>query len=286
MSKSTLSYKGLASNIHEILLLLFKNKSFDLKGSNPDFLIRRIDRRLKTTNSPDYISYINYLKNNISEFDHLADALTINVSRFFRNAFTYNYISKIIIPKLIQEKIRTKTNDIRIWSAGCATGEEPYSIAMMIDKCLNDNNLSLNVNIFATDINEKSLDTAKKAEYIHEALIEMEFAYLSKYFSSQNGIVKVIPKIQEQVHFSSFDLLNKKNQAPEESIFGHFDIIFCRNVLIYFNKEYQHRILRKLQNTMHKSSYLILGENEDPMLNHSDLFRQNNDLFKIYQKNG
>tara|TARA_R110001583_G_scaffold74156_5_gene205590 strand:+ start:17822 stop:18682 length:861 start_codon:yes stop_codon:yes gene_type:complete len=286
MSKSTLSINTINPNVSEILMLLLKNKGIDLNGSNSDFLIRRINRRLKATNSLDYKSYINYLKNNIIEFDHLADILTINISRFFRDAFTYHYIRRIIIPKLFAEKIRTRNNDIRIWSAGCATGEEPYSIAMILDQYINDNKLDFKVNIFATDINEKSLNTARNAEYTEEVFQEIEFAYLSKYFTSQNNKYKLIQKIKDQVHFSTFDLLSKKSQAPEESIFGNFDIIFCRNVLIYFNNEYQHRILKKLRNTMHESSYLILGESEDPLLKHSNLFLRNTDLFKIFQKKG
>ncbi len=286
MSKSTLSKKSINPNISEILVLLLKKKGIDLNGSNSDFLDRRINRRLKATNSPDYKSYINHLKNNTIEFDHLADVLTINVSRFFRDAFTYQYIRKVIIPKLFEEKARSKNNNIRIWSAGCATGEEPYSIAMILDQYINDNKLDFKVNIFATDINEKSLDRARNAEYTEEVFQEIEFAYLNKYFTVQDSKYKLIQKIKDQVHFSTFDLLNKKSQAPEESIFGHFDIILCRNVLIYFNNEYQHRILKKLRNTMHESSYLILGESEDPLLKHSNLFLRSTDLFKIYQKNG
>ncbi len=83
---------------------------------------------------------------------------------------------------------------------------------------------------------------------------------------------------------SIFDLLNTKNQVPEESIFGHFDLIFCRNVLIYFNKDYQDRILNKLHNTMHASTYLILGESEEPTLEQTKMFFKTNNLFKIYQK--
>lgn len=285
MPKPKLSLTEIDPDIHNILTLLLKNKGVDLFGSNPDFLIRRIDRRLRATNFNDYKSYIYYLENNIAEFDYLADVLTINVSHFFRNAFTYQYINEIILPKLIQEKSKLKNNEIRIWSAGCATGEEPYSLAMMIDKYLIENNLSFNVNIFATDINEKSLDIARKAEYTAEVLQETELSYLNQYFVCNNNTYQLNPTIQKQVHFSIFDLLNNKNRAPEESIFGHFDIIFCRNVLIYFNKEYQHRILKKLYNTMHTTSYLVLGESEDPILSQSKLFRRHNDLFKIYQKN-
>jgi chemotaxis methyl-accepting protein methylase len=284
MLKPNSSSSEITPDIHKILTLLIKNKGIDLFGSNPDFLIRRIDRRLKATDSNNYRPYIIYLKNNISEFDHLADVLTINISHFFRNAFTFHYLNKIIIPKLIEEKIRLKSNDIRIWSAGCATGEEPYSIAMMIDRYIKDNKLKFKVNIFATDINEKSLDIARKAEYTSEVLQETELSYLSQYFDNNNNTYQLKPEIIKQVHFSTFDLLNNKNQAPEESIFGHFDIILCRNVLIYFNKEYQHRILKKLYNTMHASSYLVLGESEDPILSQPSLFRRNSDLFKIYQK--
>ena len=278
------SNKSINQDILEILNLLFTNKGIDLSGSNPEFLSRRINRRIQATNTNDFKTYLEYLNKTNSEFDFLADILTINYSRFFRNAFTFNYIKSIVIPKLIQQKINSNNKEIRIWSAGCATGEEAYSIAIMLDQYLLENKLDINISVFATDIDEKAIRSAKKAAYPTEAIQEIEHGVLSNYFIYEDNRYNVIPRIKKKVHFSTFDLLNTKNQVPEESIFGHFDLIFCRNVLIYFNKAYQDRILNKLHKTMHASTYLILGESEEPALEQTSMFLKTNNLFKVYKK--
>ncbi|BAX81058.1 CheR family methyltransferase [Labilibaculum antarcticum] len=273
-----------SKELHEILSLLFLSTKVDLCGSKPGFLHRRITRRMLATNTNNYSEYLEYLKKNTNEIEALQDILTINVSHFFRNSFTFEYLSKIIIPKIINNKIKANNPTLRIWSAGCSTGEEAYSISILIDNYLQKNNLHINLSIFATDIHQKSLDFAKKGEYPAESLKETKLEIITNYFSQLDGKYTILPKIKEMVHFSAFNLLNNQQYAPEESIYGDFDLILCRNVLIYFNKGYQEIIFNKLYKSMNSSSFLILGEAEEPTGIYEKRFHKESIYFKIYNK--
>ena len=276
--------ESISKELHEILSLLYLSKKIDLCGSELDFLHRRISRRMSVTNTNNHQEYLEYLQHNSEEFEALQDILTINVSHFFRNAFTFEYLDKIIIPKIINEKLKTANPTLRIWSAGCSTGEEAYSIGILIDNYIRKNNIKLNVNIFATDIDQKSLLKAKKGEYLIDSLKETKLEIAQNYFSKVDEKYSIIPRIKKMIHFSNFDLLNNQQYAPEESIYGDFDLIFCRNVLIYFNKEYQEIIFNKLHRSMNSSGFLILGEVEEPSGEYEKRFQKESTLFKIYKK--
>ncbi|MBL4560757.1 MAG: protein-glutamate O-methyltransferase CheR [Labilibaculum sp.] len=270
--------------LHAILNLLFLAKKLDLSGNKPDFLHRRISRRMSVTKTNNHQEYLAYLQNNSLEIEALQDILTINVSHFFRNSFTFDYLDKIIIPKIINTKLKAKKPVLRIWSAGCSTGEEAYSIGILIDNYLRKNDLIMDVSIFATDIDIKSLAYAKKGKYTAESLKETKLEIITNYFSQLEGKYKILPRIKKMVHFSTFDLLNSHQYAPEESIYGDFDLIFCRNVLIYFNKEYQEIIFNKLNKSMNTTSLLVLGEAEEPPGEYEKRFHKESIYFKIYQK--
>lgn len=274
----------LSKELHEILKLLFHSKKLDLCGSKPDFLHHRISGRMSITNTKNHQEYLEFLKRNTNEMEALQDVLTINVSHFFRNSFTFEYIDKIIIPNIIDKKIKAKNSALRIWSAGCSTGEEAYSIGILIDNYLQKCNLNIDVNIFATDVDQKSLDFAKKGEYPKESLKETKLEIATNYFSQHEGKYLILPKIKKMVHFSNFNLLNNQQYAPEESIYGDFDLVFCRNVLIYFDKQYQEIICDKLHKSMNSSSFLILGEAEEPTGIYEKKFLKESNYFKIYRK--
>jgi len=222
--------------------------------------------------------------NNQTEADKLIDALTINVSQFFRNPLVFEFISNKLIPWLIMEKLKKKEKYLRIWSAGCASGEEPYSLAIIFKEFLEKENLELDLRIFATDIDKKSLKSAKEGVYDFESIKEVKYGLLSKYFIQENSSFKIIPKIKDMVNFSFYDLLEKDSHAPPESIFGNFDLIFCRNVLIYFNLEYQDKIFEKLHHSLAPKGYLILGEAEMVSKRYQRYFSGLSEFLKIFQK--
>ncbi|MCK5822915.1 MAG: hypothetical protein KAG95_02865, partial [Bacteroidales bacterium] len=123
------------SDIRDILNFIKNQRAYDFTGYQLSMLLRRIQKRLNATNNKNLDEYFEYLKSNPDETDNLIDVLTINVSRFFRDTLSFEYLSKLIIPKIITTKIQTNDN-LRIWSAGCSYGEEPYSIAIIINEFL------------------------------------------------------------------------------------------------------------------------------------------------------
>ncbi|HDZ23917.1 MAG TPA: protein-glutamate O-methyltransferase CheR [Desulfobacteraceae bacterium] len=224
------------------------------------------------------------MKQHPHELDNLVDVLTINVSRFFRNTLAFDYIADKILPAIVFDKKNDRDPSLRIWSAGCATGEEPYSIAILIQELQRKESLSLSVNIFATDIDEKVLKKARKAVYPYASIKNIKYRLLKRYFEDQGKHFQLIPRIQEMVAFSAFDMLDKRSYAPSESVFGGFDMIFCKNVLIYFSKEYQERIFDKLHRSLARGGYLVLGRAEIPTGEYRRHFRKVSDCGPIYQK--
>ena len=138
--------------------------------------------------------------------------------------------------------------------------------------------------IFATDIDREALRTGKEGIYSIEDVSNVKLGLLRKYFSVEKNIYRIDEKIKEKVSFSFFDLLHKRSFSPAESIFGGFDIVLCRNVLIYFNFEFQEIIFEKLYRSLNSGGYLILGESETPVEKYKSKFKKVNNCCKIYRK--
>jgi chemotaxis protein methyltransferase CheR len=226
------------------------------------------------------------LNQNTDEFDHLIDAFTINVSRFFRDSLTFDYISKIILPDLFLSKDHEQDNNLRIWSAGCSFGEEPYSMAIILKEFLKKEKSTKKINIFATDIDRKALACAADGSYNFDSVKDVKFGILKEYFTAEGNQFLLDPEIQKTVHFSFYDLLDKKHLSPPESIFGGFDLVLCRNVLIYFEPEHQKEIFRKLHKSLKVNGYLILGEAEVPNQEIFHKLKRETNCCKIYRKIG
>jgi chemotaxis protein methyltransferase CheR len=267
-----------------IINYLEKQRGFDFSGYRPSMIERQIDQRLSKTGNKTYQKYFSHLQAHPQELDNLVDALTINVSSFFRDPLAFDYISSKIFPKLLLEIKASQNPSLRIWSAGCAAGEEPYSLAMVISTLIKDITTNISVDIFATDIDKGSIDKACNSAYKRESLNNVRYEYL-KYFSQKADTFSLKHDIKQLVDFSNYDLLDKNTFSPPESLYGGFDIILCRNVLIYYNTEYQNRILTKLFRSLNDNGYLVLGETEVPTRRFHDSFKKVTDCCQIFMKN-
>ena len=261
-------------NVKLILHYLNEKRGVDFSGYRISMVERRIQQRFASIKCESYLDYLHYLKGNPNEFDHLIDALTINVSRFFRDTLTFEYIADRVLPAIVYEKKKAADDSIRVWSAGCAKGEEPYSIAILIQELLEKEALKINARIFATDIDGKILEKAQKEAYPFDSIQSMKYRLLKKYFTSEGEAFQLLPIIRNMVSFSVYDILDKKSYAPPESIFGGFDMVFCRNVLIYFDNEHQNQIFDKLYRSLAQNGYLVLGEAEIPTTKYQRRFRK------------
>jgi chemotaxis protein methyltransferase CheR len=259
-------------------------RGFDFSGYHATMLERRIDQRLAKVPCRNFEEYYTFLRDTPDEIDHLIDIITINVSHFFRNTLTFELLAEKILPSIVQEKVRKGLNSLRIWSAGCAMGEEPYSLAILLDELLEKEAGAMHVHIFATDIDTRILAAAAEAVFQEEQLAEVKYRLHSKYFTREDGGFRLLARIREQVSFSFYDMLDKKHRVPPASIFGNFDLILCRNLLIYFNAPYQETIFAKLYHALAEGGFLVLGEAEAPNLQYQRYFGRMFDYSSIYRK--
>ncbi len=267
-----------------ILNYVNRKRGFDFSGCRPTMIARRVEKRLLLTKCQDPDEYLYYLQKHPDELDQLLDVLTINVSRFFRNTLTFEYLADRILPVLGSKIEKSPDSSLRAWSAGCAMGEEPYSVAILINELLEKEKLNLDVTIFATDIDKKILQKARKATYPLESINSVKYRLLNKYFNARGTSFSLVPAIKKLVMFLLYDMLDKKSFAPPESIYGDFDLVLCRNLLIYFDREHQELIFDKLHRSLSKHGYLVLGEAEIPSEKYQQHFKKVNECCHIYQK--
>jgi chemotaxis protein methyltransferase CheR len=272
------------NDLKRILNYLKEKRGFDFSGYRTSMVERRVQERFPSTKCKNYSDYLNYLHEKPAELDKLLDVLTINVSRFFRDTLTFEYIADRVLPAIVREKQGAQDRSLRVWSAGCSMGEEPYSMAILIHELFEKEALDNQIQIFATDIDATILKKAKKAVYPFEGIKSVKYRLLKKYFVSKGKLFQLLPEIKDLVSFSAYDLLDKKSYAPPESIFGSFDMLFCRNVLIYFDTKHQDQIFDKLYRSLSKDGYLVLGEAEIPSSKYQRRFRKVNECCHIYQK--
>ncbi|NQT23987.1 protein-glutamate O-methyltransferase CheR [candidate division KSB1 bacterium] len=270
--------------INEILNFLREQRGYDFTGNRLLMLERRITKRLSPTKSNSFEEYFKYLLIHSEEMDKLINDLTINVSNFFRNPLVWEYLAKYILPILLEEKKARKNNSIRIWSAGCASGEEPYTLAILLKEQLEKENINFTIHIFATDIDINSQLKAEKASFTFEDIKNTKLGLLKKYFIENSDHFELKPEIKKMVKFSKFDLFDNKKYSPPGSIFGSFDIVLCRNVLIYFKPDFQKKIFDKLFRSLNRGGYLVLGEAEVPIEKYRSKFKRFDKCCKIYQK--
>lgn len=270
-------------DLKQLLEKVFEERGFDFRQYKTSLLKRRLERRLTATGSASYQNYAGILDAHPEEYNKLFDDLTINVSHFFRNPLTFEFIYKVVLPEIIEFKQRSMDNMIRIWSAGCAHGEEPYSTAILLLELLGEKWKNYNITIYATDIDTKALDNAKIGKYSEESVVEVKKGILDRYFHF-DGDYRIKEHVKELVDFSYHDLTSEKFIAPTKSVFINFDLILCRNVLIYFSIPLQKKVFSNFKNDLNKNGYLVLGEAGTlPDYLKSDFVCIDN-LSRIYQK--
>jgi chemotaxis protein methyltransferase CheR len=256
-------------NINLIIRFLFDN-GVRIKDYKERYILRRIRARVSKNRCKSYLDYHKLLISSKKEYRELIESLSINVTRFFRNRDTYEFVKNNIIPIIIQNSSKNK---IKMWSAGCAVGAEAYSMAMLMDG-LNDL-----YSITATDIKQELLNLAKGALYDKIYLAEMTPKEKRIYFNSvDENTSSVKGKYKMKVKFSILNLLKDKYPIG-------LDMIFCRNVLIYIDREPQDKIINGFIKSLNPGGFLVLGRTESifnkRLLNDLNVY---NTRHRIYQK--
>ena len=219
-------------------------------------LRRRIAVRMRARGVHTYEDYAKILDTDAAEYDKLLDALTINVTKLFRNWDAYASIAASVVPELW----RRETADIRVWSAGCSSGDEPYSLAILFHRHAATTGMLpqiSRVRILGTDIDRRCLAAAARGEFDEADFVDTPADLRGRYFTDSVPF-SVAPSIRELVSFEQRDLLN---QAPPVER-GRFDLIVCRNVLIYFDRETQERLFQSFHAALAPGGFLMLGKVE------------------------
>ncbi len=274
----------LPSDIAPLLNYLAEQRGVDFSAYRNDIIRQRIHRKLKSANLPDVEALLDHLKGSPSALNDLLDALTINFSRFFRDGLVFEYVAHQILPVILFNKKRNHRCCLRIWSAGCATGEEPYSMALMIHDRLGVEMDEWQVHIFATDIDSNALEYAKTAINGRESIRDIKHHMVETYFTRIENRFRLDDRVKALVDFSDHDILDKAAYVPPHSVYGDFDLVLCRNLLIYFTLSSQRLILERLFRSLAADGYLVLGMAETPPAPYVLSLKRVSRTVQIYQK--
>ncbi len=240
--------------LREILAYVSRHASIDFRAYKVSTILRRIGRRMTVTHNHTMRDYLEYLHTSAKEVGELVQAFLINVTQFFRDAEAFDYLRTDVLPQLI-EKARNRNRELRVWTAGCATGEEPYSLAMLLTDMLGAELPEWSIKIFATDLDEAAINYARRGFYPENLLKGIPTAYRERYFERADHGYRIAKTLRQMVIFGQQDL---SKSAP----FPHMDLVLCRNVLIYFTPELQDYVLNQFAFSLYPNGYLFLGKAE------------------------
>lgn len=256
-----MDYEGFKKEIYSmtsINLSLYKEKQMK----------RRLDSLIKKNNFNTYEDYVKALKLNKILFNEFINYLTINVSEFYRNPSQWDILEKEIIPLLL-----SRTKNLKIWSAACSTGDEPYTLVMVLNKFLPLNN----IRIIATDIDKEAINKAKDGRYGYKSVENLPKDYQNKFFIKDGDMFKIKDEVKNCVEFRQHNLL--KDPYPEGN-----DLIVCRNVLIYFTEEAKNDIYQKFNGALKNEGILFVGSTEQIIQSAKYNFKSLRTFFYVKEK--
>ncbi|WP_017655246.1 CheR family methyltransferase [Fortiea contorta] len=249
-------------DFENLLIYLRQSRGFDFGGYKRSTLMRRVRKRMQSFNLENFEDYLDYLEVYPEEFNYLFNTILINVTSFFRDAAAWENLIEQVLPKIVSNK--GNSEQIRIWSAGCASGEEAYTLAMVMAELLGPEQFRQRVKIYATDVDEEALNQARQAVYSSKDVQSIPLQLREKYFDLLGNNYIFCQDLRRAVIFGRHDLLQ---DAP----ISRLDLLVCRNTLMYFNSETQGRILIRFHFALNDTGYLFLGKAE-MLLMHSNLF--------------
>jgi chemotaxis protein methyltransferase CheR len=244
----------------ELRDIIYKTSGIYYTESKKYLLESRILKRIQALKLNSLYDYVNFIKNpaNRGELKNLFDAITINETYFFRAEQQFESLEKIIIPELIKNKAGTPNPTIRIWSAACSTGEEPYTIAMIVLEKIKPLYPNVQFQILGSDISNQVLEVARNGVYKEYSVRNMPELYLKKYFISKDGLFYLKDDVKRLVRFSNINLFD----ATQVRMVSNCDIIFCANVLIYFDIPAKQKVVSYLYDALNVGGYLFVGYSE------------------------
>ena len=255
--------------------LIYDESGITFSATNRSILDSRIKELLRKKNIATPTEYYAVVTKNIEEMKEMLDSVTTNLTRFFRNQPHFDAFINYVIPNVIERKKATMDRTIKIWSAGCSTGEEPYTIAMILKEILPP---GFKFQITASDISLKSLMVGQQGFYPESRIQGIPPNFLAKYFIKNEKGYQVVPELMSTIKFDYHNLRN-------DSGMRNLDVVFCRNVLIYFDEAAQKNCIDRFWDAMANKSYLFIGHSESLFGMDTKFEFLKTDWACLYQKN-
>jgi two-component system CheB/CheR fusion protein len=270
--------QGTEQQFESLLQFLQQNRGFDFTGYKRPSLMRRVAHRIQMLNAGGFADYADYLQVHPEEFSLLFNTILINVTTFFRDPPAWDFLRDEVVPAILKGK--RSGEPVRIWSAGCASGEEAYSIAMLFAEAMEREEFLARVKVYATDVDDQALAQARLASYAAKELEGLDPALRERYFEATNERFVFRSDLRRALIFGRNDLVQ---DAP----ISRLDLLVCRNTLMYFNAETQARVLARFHFALNGegtgTGYLFLGRAE-MMLTHGALFSPVEMKFRVFEK--
>jgi chemotaxis methyl-accepting protein methylase len=261
---------------------LMRARGMDLSMYDEAFLRQTITRGMTECGFTSATAYGDYLIGDRVAAEGFLGALRIVHSEFFRNPLTFALLEQTLLPNLIAEHRQSGHGEVRVWSAGCAAGQEAWSVAILLEE-LNGAG-AVPYRIFATDRSAGDLVTARAGVYSVEALGNVRSRHLRDYFTRRGEAYAIDERLRRRVDFSVYDLLDEDSSCPDASIYGDFDLILCCNLFFYYRPEIRQRILAKLCRVLAPGGYFVTGEVERDSVNAQNGLRPVSTGFSVFQK--
>jgi chemotaxis methyl-accepting protein methylase len=237
------------------------------------FLLKSLGKRLTKNAIENMSAYLDFVTDNLAEGAEFFRSLNITYSEFFRDPLTFSLLEKTILPGLFQEKEKSCGTEIRIWCCGCSSGQEPYSVAILLDELAERIGVGCGFRVFATDSDESELELARRGMYQKAMIENVKFKHISNYFVQKGGYYLIDAKLRDRIDFSDYDILDELSSSPPSSVYGDFDIVICSNLMIYYREDIRDFILNKLHRSLAPNGFLITGDAEAAIVRRSDGFQ-------------
>ena len=257
----------------KILAILKARTERDFSRYKPSTILRRIARRMQLNYMEDFNHYFERVKENAEEARALADDLLINVTSFFRDPEVYKKLEEIAIPRIFENK--GPKDVVRVWSVGCATGEETYSLAMLLIEAAGHKEAPPQIQVFGSDLHKRSLDSAREGVYAGDIEAEVSPERLMRFFQKENGSYRIRKEVRDLVVFAPHNLLG-------DPPFSRINLISCRNLLIYLDRSVQHDVIDLFHYSLCPDGYLLLGSSET--VESSELFKTEDKKTCLFRK--
>jgi len=239
----------------EIGMILNMYRHFDLSVYKDKCMKRRVSLRMRSMRCRSGSEYCNLLRQSPLELDLLQKSLTIHVSQFFRNPSMFDKLRDLVFPELFRTCSQNGAEALRVWCLGCAGGEEPYSLAILLREHFSKEMRSTPTLIRGTDIDAQTLQFAQQGEYIEERLKEVSVVLRERYFRQNGSRFRLVQEIRDMATFAQGDITNTAAYTPS-------DLVLCRNTLIYFTRPDQEKILLGIADILPAGGILVLGKSE------------------------